>query len=153
MSYTADKIVDRLYQGGYPPVGNALKDAGVDVLVLCARENADASKYEGLIVIVAPGDDDERPQMLASTIDVWKAAAHDVARHVREGRVVLVTCMAGHNRSGLVTALALRELTGWPGEKIIQHIQDRRLGALYNDTFVDYIINNFPSEEPQYQVR
>lgn len=146
MSYIANKIILKLFQGGMPPPGPGLRDAGVDVLVLCAKENQDASFYEGVTVIFAPGDDDPRPHRLAHFIDGWKEAGLQVAEHVKAGRTVLVTCMAGLNRSGIVTALALRELTGWKGSKIVEHIQNRRPTALCNVTFAKYIIDSFPEE-------
>jgi protein-tyrosine phosphatase len=146
MSYKADKIVDRLYQGSRPPAGDGLKNAGVDVLVLCAREWQDADAYEGLEVICAPGDDDSRAHRMAKFLPTWKAAARQVVEHVKAGRTVLVTCMAGLNRSGMVTALALTELTNLSGEKIVELVQSRRTDALCNPTFASYIEDNFPGK-------
>lgn len=143
MTYKADKIIDRLYQGGRPPPGDGLKNAGVDVLVLCAKEWQDASVYEGVTVINAPGDDDTRPHRLANFLPTWKNAARQVVEHVKAGRTVLVTCMQGLNRSGMVTALALTELTDMSGEQIVEHIQARREMALCNATFASYIEDNF----------
>ncbi len=116
------------------------------MLVLCAREHQNAEYYEGLEVILAPGDDDPRPRQLARFIDGWKDAGHQVAEHVKNGRMVLVTCMAGLNRSGIVTSIALRELTGWKGEKIVSHVQSCRPNALCNATFAQYIVDSFPDE-------
>jgi len=148
MSYQADKIVDRLYQGGRPPAGEGLKNAGINVLVLCAKEWQDASAYEGIEVILAPGDDDARPHRMAKFLPTWQAAAHQVAEHVRAGRTVLVTCMQGLNRSGMVTAMALAELTNLSGEQIVAHIQSRRQMALCNATFAKYIEDTFPAKTP-----
>ena len=148
MSYKADKIVDRLYQGGRPPPGDGLKNAGIDVLVLCAKEWQDASAYEGITVICAPGDDDTRPHRLARFLPGWQNAAHQVAEHVRAGKTVLVTCMQGLNRSGIVTALTLAELTGMSGDQIVDLIQTRREMALCNATFAQHIINTFPGKTP-----
>lgn len=147
MPYVANKIIDGLYQGGYPPGGDSLSKQGVHVLVLCAEEHQDASMYEGLEVILAPGDDDRRPERLARDIDGWKSAAAQVAEHVMAGKKVLVTCMQGLNRSGIVTALALRELTGMSGTEIVRHIQERRERALFNTTFVAYIVASFPERQ------
>jgi phage major head subunit gpT-like protein len=41
-----------------------------------------------------------------------------------------------------VTALALHELTGWSGERIVKHIKSRRGYALCNDTFAKYLKEN-----------
>jgi protein-tyrosine phosphatase len=142
--YKADKIIDGLYQGGLPPGGDGLKNVGVHVLVLCAKEWQDASAYSGLNVILAPGDDDRRPERLARSVDGWKRAGHEVAEQVKAGCCVLVTCMQGLNRSGIVTAFALRELTGMSGKNIVAHIQKRRENALFNETFAKYIEDSFP---------
>jgi protein-tyrosine phosphatase len=147
IKYSMDKIVDNLYQGGMPPPSCDLKDIGVQVLVLAAQEHQDASAYEGIEVILAPGDDDTRRHRLNRFIDGWKAAALQVVEHVRAGRCVLVTCMAGHNRSGLIVALALRELTGWSGKKCVERIRNCRYYALNNETFVNYIYKCYPNDK------
>jgi protein-tyrosine phosphatase len=144
MGYQAHKIIDGLYQGGAPPTGDALQKAGVDVLVLCAASIQDVDSYKNILVIPAPGDDDPRPSRLKLFIDTWRDAAHQVAGHVKAGRKVLVTCRAGQNRSGLVVGLALRELTGWDGAKIVDLIVRSRPHALNNQSFAKYIIRNFP---------
>jgi hypothetical protein len=144
--YTAHKIADHLFQGGFPPPGGGLRAAGVDVLVLCARQwqdNTGQSVYPGIHVIRAPGDDDSRPHRLTLFIDGWMDAARQVADHVREGRNVLVTCMAGQNRSGLVTAMALCLLTGMSGKDAVDHVSKTRPLALNNQTFAQYVRDNF----------
>jgi len=147
MAYVANKIHEHLYQGGLPPGGDLLSIQGIDVLVLCAKEWQDASQYEGVTVILAPGDDDDRPHRLKNFLPMWKKAATQVAEHVKAGHTVLVTCMAGLNRSGVVTAMAMHELTGWDGIAIVEHIQKQRDGALCNNTFARYIIEVYPSKE------
>jgi len=144
VSYQAHKILDHLFQGGRPPPGDGLKEAGVDVLVLCAKEWQDETLYPGLVVIKAPGDDDPRPHRLAMFIDGWKLAAELVVEHVQAGRNVLVTCMAGQNRSGIVTAMAVCKLTGASGQEAVDLVSSRRPMALNNQTFVQYVIDNFP---------
>jgi len=54
---------------------------------------------------------------------------------VTDGRRVLVTCAAGLNRSGLVTAIAMHILTRHSGITCVQHVQNRRAGALSNRQF------------------
>lgn len=142
--YQAHKIHTKLYQGGAPPPGEALKNAGIDVLVLCSPSYQDASLYSGITVILAPGDDDARPHRMQRFLPIWEEAARQVVEHVKAGRRCLVTCWAGQNRSGLVNALVMRELTGWTGEEIVKHIQDHRPLALNNETFVKHIVDSFP---------
>lgn len=143
MIYVANKVYTNLFIGGYPPPGDELAKAGIDVLVLCAAENQDAEQYNDITVLCAPGDDDARPQRLKNFIDVWTNAAAQVANYVREGKNVLVTCIAGHNRSGLVTAIALHYLTSMTGAECVEHVQKRRNFSLNNDTFVKYIEETF----------
>lgn len=147
MSYQAHKIADHLFQGGFPPPGDGLANAGIDVLVLAAAQHQDASLYPGVTVICAPGDDDARRHRLDRFIDGWRSAAAQVVEHVKAGRNVLVTCMAGQNRSGLITALALRELTGWSGKRCVEHISRQRPHALNNATFANYICECYPNDK------
>ena len=145
MSYTANRIHSNIFQGGFPPPGEGLANAGIDILVLCAMEWQDASAYPGLEVILAGGDDDRRLSRLMQFLPLWQTAAKQVVTHVKAGKKVLITCMQGLNRSGVVTALARRELTGMSGQEIVSHIQARREGALFNDTFAQYIIDTYPT--------
>lgn len=143
--YLANKILKGLYLGGAPPPGDGLAKNGVNVLVLTAAQNQDVDQYPGVLVICAPGDDDARPHRLKRFLGDWKSAAAQVVSHVLAGRTVLVTCMAGQNRSALITALAVRELTGWSGQRIVDHIRLNRAGALNNLTFANYICDTFPN--------
>jgi protein-tyrosine phosphatase len=62
-------------------------------------------------------------------------AAREVARRLRKGQRVLVTCAMGLNRSGLVSALALR-MQGVPSERAIAAVrQARGPNALNNGQF------------------
>jgi protein-tyrosine phosphatase len=67
-----------------------------------------------------------------------------VVDRVKAGRNVLVTCMAGQNRSGIVTAMALCKLTGASGQECVDHVSRTRPFALNNRTFAQYVIDNFP---------
>lgn len=130
----ATRIGSKLYQGGRPVEGHALRRAGFDVLVLCAMEHQPPARaYPGVTVIYAPLDD------ATITLPEWIAAdtaAAQVVKHLARRRRVLVTCQQGRNRSGLVMALTLRRLTRAPGHKIVRHIQALRPRALTNDSFV-----------------
>jgi hypothetical protein len=137
-----NNIHGTLWQGAIPPAGSLLRDKGFDVVVLAASDHQDASWYPGLHVILAPGDDDERPHRLMNFLPTWQAAAREVASHVRSGKKVLVTCMSGYNRSGIVTAMALHELTGWNGHVCVETIKRRRQYALSNKTFVAWVHDN-----------
>lgn len=135
----ADKIIGKegrgsIYQGSLPPPGRLCRSKGFHVLVLCAEElQPPAELYDDLRVIHSPIDDAVLKK------DEWKRSwesAVEVAKRVKTGEKVLVTCAAGFNRSGLVTAISLWMLTGAPGDVIVRHVRSRRRGALRNASFV-----------------
>ena len=106
------------------------------MLVLCAKGyEPPASAFPGVEVVYALNQDTFNGvsrEQLAVAIH----AARDVAAAVRAGRKVLVTCWAGLNRSGLVSALALHLLTGRSGSWCIGAVQHGRQHALGNPAFV-----------------
>lgn len=57
---------------------------------------------------------------------------------VKGGYKVLCHCMLGLNRSALVTGLILMYL-GMTGEAAVKHLQSKKPGALYNETFANYL--------------
>ena len=55
---------------------------------------------------------------------------------------MLIRCQAGLNRSGLLTALVLM-LAGWEAAEAIRLIRTKRSQvALFNDDFVDWLLND-----------
>lgn len=60
-------IYGTLYQGAWPPFGNKLAELGFHVLVLTAKDNQDADRYDEIEVICAPGDDDPGPGDLSGS--------------------------------------------------------------------------------------
>lgn len=106
-----------------------------DVLVLCAQEYQPTDKlFPNIRVLHVPFDDAE---------SISKEEAHRacrggavVAQLVRDRQKVLVTCMAGRNRSGLVTGFALMNM-GYSAPRSIKHIREcRGENALSNQFFV-----------------
>jgi protein-tyrosine phosphatase len=67
---------------------------------------------------------------------------HCVARMaadmIRDNRPVLAHCRMGLNRSPLVAGVALTYL-GFSGADALKLLQEKRPGALYNDTFAEYL--------------
>jgi protein-tyrosine phosphatase len=72
------------------------------------------------------------------------AKLHAVARLgaslVESGHRVLSHCGMGFNRSALVAGLILLYM-GRSGKEIVPHLQERRPGALFNQTFADYLLS------------
>ena len=138
-------ICDRLYQGSMPPTGGYLSKCGIDAVVLCAKENQNEILYKDVCVLCAPGDDDERFDRAEKFIEqVWLPVSLTVANLVKSGMTVLVTCIAGHNRSGAVTALSLHHITGKSGRECVEIVRSRRHGSLSNETFVKIIEEMYP---------
>lgn len=138
--FDADYIAPKLYQGSAPPPGPELRARGFDLLVLAAEEiQPPAWAFPGVRVIYAPSDDSSHiPESTAHP------AAQEVARYLRAGKRVLVTCAAGLNRSGLISALALWYATGRSGRECVAQVQKRRAYALCNTWFADYVSSLLP---------
>jgi protein-tyrosine phosphatase len=138
--YNWNLIHKTLLQGSRPPTGHQLHDHGIDVLILCAEEfQPPASEFPGVEVIHAGFDDNPGRGLLPQEVVTADRAARLAAMHVRRGKVVLVTCMAGLNRSGLVTAKTVCRLTGWSGLAAARHIKERRPMALFNPHFMSHL--------------
>lgn len=140
------RISEKLWQGGYPLRGAELAAAGFDVIVLSAEELQPESAEEarvvfpGVEVVCAPLDDVD--PITPAIIRVANEAADYVARKVRLGRRVLVTCAQGKNRSGLISALTLVRLRGISGKEAALVVREARLPAakaLTNPAFSAYL--------------
>jgi protein-tyrosine phosphatase len=85
-----------------------------------------------LLYVYFPIADEELPDL---------ERLHAVARMIAElaslGRVVLVHCLLGLNRSNLVLATALTYL-GISGKEAVARLRALQRGALYNETFAQY---------------
>ena len=144
----AEPIVPRLYLGSVPPQGSTLRDAGFHVVALCAAEYQDR-QHDGVAVVRCPLADRDpegrgAPSWVVFTADERgrvRAAALRLAELHRRGAWLLVTCAAGRNRSGVVTATVLHELTGWPGAECVARVRAARTAApaLTNASFVEFL--------------
>lgn len=141
----AHEIVQQLWQGSQPPTGSKLAKRGFDAVVLCAREyQPPRSYFPGVQVLHAPNEDDPLFPMSKEELETAVWAATRVHGLLEQGKKVLVTCMAGINRSGLVVALSLHKTFGYSGQSCIDIVRDRRLlrdgVALRNPQFVDALL-------------
>jgi len=140
-------IIPGLAQGSYPePLKDAFRVA--DVLVLCAKElqARNVNAPPGKMIIRIPMDDDIYRPVNRQNAMRFHQTAELVANHVRAGRRVLVTCAAGMNRSGVVTALALMRVVRMPPRNAIALIRQRRprqgdAYPLMNPLFQQFIEN------------
>jgi protein tyrosine/serine phosphatase len=86
------------------------------------------------LYIYLPIYDEDLPDL-----DRLHAVAKLGAELVRRGDRVLAHCGLGMNRSALMVALILRYL-GMDAEAAVQRCRQRRPGALFNQTFAQYVL-------------
>lgn len=124
---TPSEIVPGLWQGGVPWPGAEAANAGFDMIVFAAREwQPMPFMYPDVQIVKVPLDDDyDRAMPRLQALAAMRVAAM-VAKAVRSGQKVLVTCFAGRNRSGLIVALAVMELCGVDGVQAARVVRERR---------------------------
>lgn len=130
MPARANQVVPGLWQGGAPATGESVT---ADLLVLCAQEyQPHRQQFPRTHVVRARmADHMPTPRELSEAV----TAAREVVQAIKRGKCVLVTCMAGLNRSGLVTGLALRHM-GYSGPEAVVAIKRARGDfALSNEYF------------------
>lgn len=130
------KILPRLYQGAYPPADETLIAHSFNVVVLCAFEyQPDARLFHGLTVLRCPIDDSNDVELThAERRMVHNTASRVVTAH-RSGGRIYVSCWQGRNRSGVVSALAVRQIVGCSGREAREWVRSRRIMALTNPLF------------------
>ncbi|MFI5296580.1 MAG: hypothetical protein ACHREM_00665 [Polyangiales bacterium] len=144
--YKPSHIVSGIYQGSDPPVGAALRAAGVNALVLVAMERQhDPTFFPGVEVMLAPGDDVDNNFIDKAQLKAWHDAAKWAAIQALSGKVVLITCQMGWNRSALVTALAVRYLTGWSGDQSVSVVKMRRPQAFKTNKTYERYVRSLPT--------
>jgi hypothetical protein len=89
------------------------------------------------LYVYFPFDDDDQTLPNASKL---RAIAQMGASLIQDGHRVLAHCGMGYNRSGLIAGMILKAL-GVPGSAAVSRIRERRPGALFNDRFAEYLIN------------
>jgi hypothetical protein len=140
--FDADPIAPRLWMGAAPPLGGVLASRGFDILILCAREYQPPEEWFPGVAVgrVLLNDDGKTPFSATDALAAYRCAA-DIARAVKMGAMALVTCWEGRNRSGLVTALAIAQLTGCSGADAMRAVRFRRKPRrgppLMNQQFAD----------------
>ncbi len=147
MPIDATKIWENLYQGGKPPVGNALAKAGFQALVLAAEEvQPDGWQIPGVLILRIPMKDVPIKLSRAEMRRV-RTISLAVLTLLRQNRKVLVTCQMGLNRSGLVVGESLI-LSGMSPLQAIGRIRQKRGPlALSNPAFVHALVTDLPEKQ------
>ena len=141
----ATRLARGLYMGAAPKPADVQR-AGFDVVVLCAREYQPATSLFGNVeVLRLPIDDNVLEDLTEAEQQRACLVSQQVARAVAQGKRVLVTCWAGKNRSGLVSATALRLLyPKLPVQDIVSLVREARgVFALSNYKFVKLLTKNY----------
>jgi protein-tyrosine phosphatase len=126
-----------LWHGGCPVDFSWVRTLGIDVVVDVADPDAypPAEEIEGLTYLKCPlVDHDTLPDP-----ELTLGLAELVAGLAGAGRRVLVHCTFGRNRSGLLVTLVVRRLLGLPGAEALDYVQQRRDGAVNNETFAAWL--------------
>ena len=134
-----------IWQSGYKEIPHDLKSVNIDMVIYAASECPPLNHHLGAELKYFPNDDMMCPKG-TKFYDalLWNAqqAVPDVVKAVQEGKNVLVTCSQGINRSSLVTALAIKELSTLPAWDIVNLIKNKRDGTLTNGTFITMILTS-----------
>lgn len=132
-----------LWQGGSDDaIIGSVEGKTFDVVVLCAEEFQPESRIVSTAgkpsLIYAPNDDSYK-SVTRAQLSTAIAAARACVRHYRQGKAVLISCMLGRNRSGLVMALTLHLLYGMSGASCVDYIRRIVPHALTNDSFEAFL--------------
>lgn len=137
----ANRVHENLWMGNAPQIGDAI-ERHFRALILCAHEyQPHRNLFGGKTQVINAPMFDEYSNMPKSDMITAVRAGGCVARFLREGKSVLVTCIAGKNRSGLVCVIALcaGPTKMKPDEAIAAVRQARGLDALQNPQFLAFI--------------
>ena len=77
-----------------------------------------------------------------------RAVARLGASLIADGHRVLSHCGMGFNRSALVAGLILVQM-GHPGPMVVERLQSKRPGALFNDCFAEFLRSEVSSLKSQ----
>ncbi len=139
-----NRVHPGLHIGSRPQPNTDLGEEGFDVVVFCAQEHQpSADAYPPLTVLNVPLWEDCFTDEDAQRAD---EAGLAVARLVKDGKRVIVTCMYGRNRSGLVTGLALHHLLGWWGTACLDRVRRMRANSLHNHRMNTYLLSKDKKE-------
>lgn len=128
-------VIGNLYQGAAPPP-RGLENMFDAVVLMASEYQPNEKQFEGIEVLHAPIRD---TKPAPDEIQRAYAAAKWVSKRLKSGKKVLVSCMAGLNRSGFVSAMAL-VMDGYNPKSAIHLVKNARgPKALSNTYFVNII--------------
>lgn len=116
-----------------------LEENDIDYVInLWSRADPDLQGIPGVTYIHYPIPDGlELPNVkLQMLTNLASGAAYHI---LHSGHAVLVLCHAGRNRSGLLSALIVKELNGCTGQAALEHVRMKRPGAVDNPFFEQFL--------------
>lgn len=138
--FDAWQIHEGLWQGSRPQPDSDI--SAYDVVVYCAAEHQPVGQLprdgRPVFAMFVPLREDCFLADDAEWADVHARITADV---LRQGSRVLVTCMYGRNRSGLVVTLTLHHLLGWSGLRCLEHVRSKKKDALMCRPMNDYLLS------------
>ena len=133
-----NQIISGLYVGSAPDPGH-YQDR-FNTIVLCAQEyQIPSDKLTVAEVLYCPLPDAE---ITKSQLFMAEVTAERIALRVLRSRKVLVTCMAGINRSAFVAGLAMKAL-GFGGRLILEKLRERRFEYCVSNECFEKILLDF----------
>jgi protein-tyrosine phosphatase len=141
-STTANRVYGRLWMGGCPtPLFELRKH--FNCLVLCANDyQLVKNPWADIEVINAPLADSGEPMLKSEPEMAVKAAGAVIGRLLRDQNV-LVTCIAGRNRSGLVCAITLCKGFGFTPDQAISMIRSARTDRAFRNSYFEKFLREY----------
>lgn len=127
------EVAPNLWVGSRPKFPDAVYVV-FDLIVLCATEyQPDPLTWPKTAVHLCPFEDTMAPE--DAELDRVRDTVPKVVEALQNNKRVLVTCLAGQNRSALVAGLAMHRHYNVPPKSVLTAIRAVRHGAFSNYTF------------------
>jgi protein-tyrosine phosphatase len=134
----ANRILNNLWMGSAPPASDQLQK-DFDCLILCAVEYQTA-QFPGMDVSRIELHDDGKTLLTEADKREAIKLAYETIENLKQKKKVLITCMQGLNRSGLVVALTLMIGGKFSLGQVVGMIREQRGPyALSNHDFVQFL--------------
>ena len=139
---TANRVYGRLWMGGCPtPLFELRKH--FNCLALCADDyQLVKNPWRDIEVINAPLVDSGEPMLRLEPEIAVKAAGAIIGRLLKD-KNVLVTCIAGRNRSGLVCAIVLCKGFGFTPDQAISMIRSARTEKAFRNPYFEKFLKDY----------
>ena len=131
------KLIDRLYQSGFPDFKEIIKE-NINIVIHLAEIKSNfpnISPEENLLYIWWPIKDGPLPDT-----KILNRLADLSVEFLKEGKKLLISCAAGINRSSLLASLVMMKFLKINGKEAIDRIRKKNPSALSNENFYHWLI-------------